>query len=87
MVVENFHKKMMYGEPGGRKVRGRQSLRWLNDLEDDLRRTIVERFNKEMRNGDPGGRKVRRWIHLVKKNERDEITNNAEYKGCHSNKR
>jgi hypothetical protein len=33
-------KRMLYGKPGGRRKKGRQ-LRWLDDVEEDLRETGV----------------------------------------------
>ena len=46
-------KKIFEGNPGGRKYRGRPRLRWLDCLEEDLRRMGVRRWRKkaENRNG------------------------------------
>jgi hypothetical protein len=37
-------KQMLYGRPGGRRKKGIPWLRWLDDVEEDLRETGVRRW-------------------------------------------
>jgi hypothetical protein len=37
-------KRMLYGRPGGRRKKGRPRLRWLDDVEEDLREIGMRRW-------------------------------------------
>jgi hypothetical protein len=37
-------KRMLYGRPRGRRKKGRPLLRWLDDVEEDLRKMRVRRW-------------------------------------------
>jgi len=43
-------KKIFEGKLEGRRVRGRPRLRWINDVEDDLRKLGVKRWRMKVLN-------------------------------------
>jgi hypothetical protein len=44
MNETRFVKKIFEGKLGGRRSRGRPKLRWINDVEDDVRKLGVKRW-------------------------------------------
>ena len=52
-------KKIFKGNPGGRRYRGMPRLRWLDSLEEDLRRMGVRRWRKKAENREE-------WAVIVK---------------------
>ncbi|KAJ4429692.1 hypothetical protein ANN_21893 [Periplaneta americana] len=52
-------KRALYGHPGGLRKRGRPRLRWLQDVEDDLRRVGCKRWRQRAQDRDE-------WFLLIK---------------------
>ena len=44
MEENRIDRKLLNGKPGGRRRIGRPRLRWLDDMEDDLRKMKVKRW-------------------------------------------
>jgi hypothetical protein len=55
-------KKVFLGKPDGRRRRGRPRKRWLDDLEEDLRKLGVNGWGRKAEDREE-------WRHVVKKAE------------------
>jgi hypothetical protein len=50
MAEDRVVKKVFKGKPGGRRLRGRPRKRWLDDVEEDLRKMGVRRWRSRVEN-------------------------------------
>ena len=58
MPESSLPKRALYGHPGGTRKRGRPRLRWLQDVEDDLRRVGCRRWRQRAQDRDE-------WFQLI----------------------
>jgi hypothetical protein len=63
MLSERVPKRMIYGKPGGSRRRGKPQLRWMDDVENDLRQMGVRRWRIKVVDRDEWGMLIEEaWV-------------------------
>jgi hypothetical protein len=60
MGEDGMPKKILLEEPGGYRKVGRPTLRWLDDVTDDMAKAGVRNWRRRTRTGSYGGRPLRK---------------------------